>query len=96
MSRSHPHSRPIIQFSVDQDNIYIRFENIDKKQLNDEVRTLKVWFPDCRWLHSQHVWQMPKINIQRLALFAYERFGPNTLIAIDKPFYPQQMELPLK
>jgi len=47
-----------------------------------------------RWLHQKGYWQIPKIDLQVIALFAYERFGPNTLIPVTRPSMPEQMELP--
>jgi len=89
------HLNPIIEFYIDEDFVYVRFENMNEQQLNDEIREFKRRFPDRRWLRSANVWQVPKNNVQKIALFAYERFGPDTLLPIKPPDLPQQLELPL-
>ncbi len=88
-------NNPTILIYFDEDHVYMRFQNLRGRQLQLEVSALKKRISTMKWLRKEGYWQMPKAYLQQVALFAYERFGPNTLIPINKSTVPKQMELPL-
>lgn len=90
-----PYQNPIIEFDTDEDFIYLRFRYLSRPRLMLELELLKHRIGDRRWLPDERCWQLAKTDLQVIALFAYERFGPNTLIPIKKSRKPSQMELPL-
>lgn len=85
---------PIIEYFVDEDFVYVRFRNLSRPRLFHELTAFKQRVRGKRWLQEEGYWQIPKIDLQVIALFAYERFGPNTLIPVTRPSIPEQMELP--
>jgi len=68
---------------------------MQRDRLLRELSTLKDRVRDKKWLSNKGYWQIPKSDLQIIALFAYERFGPDTLIPIKSGSLPRQMELPI-
>lgn len=89
---SHPN--PIIEYYDDEDHIYLRFRYISRSRLFYELSALKRRVRSKHWLSREGYWKIPKIDLQTIALFAQERFGPNTMIPVKKPVLPDQLELP--
>lgn len=83
-----------IHYYVDEDHLYLRFEGINDREFKAKLFSLKGCVSNMKWLKNEGYWQIPKIELQAIALFAYQHFGPYSLIPIRKPSQPQQMELP--
>lgn len=69
----------IIYWSASED-LFIRFENVEKNIFDIYLGQFKRRFPTCIWDEGQRAWKLHINQLPATARFAYEHLGPESFI----------------
>jgi hypothetical protein len=85
--------RPFMCCWFISNSLYVRFQNVDDSYFSTVLKRFKTQFPKARWCPDCKAWELPKTDLQNVALFTYEVFGKRSLRFLDDDT-PRQLTLP--
>lgn len=71
--------QPIALFWEDDVFLFVRFERVGSEYFRQALMYFKQQIPSAVWQPDERVWKLPKTEMQKLAVFAYEAFGRDSL-----------------
>jgi hypothetical protein len=89
--------KPHFAYWQNNGTLYVRCSGVKQSEFDSLLWNFKSHFQKAIWCKLSHAWKLPVSELQRVAIFAYQTFGPESLRVIDAPEQQtRQLELPLK
>ena len=89
------HYKPQMEWMVEREILRIRFSRVPPAQFGALLRRLQSSVSEYKWNAEKHFWEIPITDIQKVAVFAEQMFGQDSMHYVGKGQLPKQMELPI-